>query len=390
MSNAFGYALVAALGNVVGALAVTRRAARELALIEHFVAFGAGFMLAVALVEVLPEAFARSGTAAPALVLAGYLAVHFTQHTLTPHFHFGEETHAVNRVAGTSALVGLLLHTFFDGVAIASAFLVRPALGVMVFIAIFLHKLPEGVTVSSLMMAGGRSGGQAIGAAAMLGAATLAGVALTDQISFLIHHGLALSAGVTIYVAASNLVPEFQGKRGWTLPTAFFAGAATFYVTKAPPWPPGTPGPGCRTPPRGSARRRVRSRGHRPSARCSGRPASPHPPRTRGRPERDPQAANELLRGAQSVSLRHVRGYRYRGASDLIHQSEMPVEWGCHREPIRCLGELLRHPPSVQLLQLSHRAKIEPRHAFLGTSVLRTGHVFAQHVSRFPFPLSRV
>src|SRR5437870_8180783 len=107
VSNAFGYALVAALGNVVGALAVTRRAARELALIEHFVAFGAGFMLAVALVEVLPEAFARSGTAAPALVLVGYLAVHFTQHTLTPHFHFGEETHAVNRVAGTSALEGL-------------------------------------------------------------------------------------------------------------------------------------------------------------------------------------------------------------------------------------------------------------------------------------------
>ncbi|PYP46475.1 MAG: ZIP family magnesium transporter [Gemmatimonadetes bacterium] len=233
MSSSLGYALIAALGNVVGALAVTRRAARELALIEHFVAFGAGFMLAVALVEVLPEAFARSGSAAPALVLAGYLAVHFTQHTLTPHFHFGEETHAVNRVAGTSALVGLLLHTFFDGVAIASAFLVRPALGLMVFIAIFLHKLPEGVTVSSLMMAGGRSGGQAVGAAAMLGVATLAGVALTDRISFLVHHGLALSAGVTIYVAASNLVPEFQGKRGWKLPAAFFAGAATFYVTKA-------------------------------------------------------------------------------------------------------------------------------------------------------------
>src|SRR3989441_8225360 len=66
----------------------------------------------------------------------------------------------------------------------------------------------------------------------MLGVATLAGVALTDQISFLIHHGLALSAGVTIYVAASNLVPEFQGKRGWKLPAAFFAGAAVFFVTQ--------------------------------------------------------------------------------------------------------------------------------------------------------------
>jgi ZIP family zinc transporter/zinc and cadmium transporter len=89
------------------------------------------------------------------------------------------------------------------------------------------------VTVSSLMMAGGRSSGQAIGAAAMLGVATLAGVALTDQIPFLVRHGLALSAGVTIYVAASNLVPEFQGKPGWKLPGAFFAGAAAFYVTKA-------------------------------------------------------------------------------------------------------------------------------------------------------------
>jgi ZIP family zinc transporter/zinc and cadmium transporter len=223
---------VAALGNVVGALAVTRRATRELVLIEHFVAFGAGFMLAVAIVEVLPEAFARSGAAAPALVLAGYLAVHLTQHTLTPHFHFGEETHAVQRMAGTSALVGLLLHTFFDGVAIGSAFLVRPALGVMVFTAILLHKLPEGVTIASLYVAAGRTPGQAIGAAALLGLATLGGVLVTDQVGVLARHGLAVSAGVAIYVAASNLVPEFQGKRGWKLPAAFFLGAGVFYATK--------------------------------------------------------------------------------------------------------------------------------------------------------------
>jgi zinc and cadmium transporter len=232
VSSALGYALMAALGNVIGALAVTRRAARELVLIEYFVAFGAGFMLAVAVVEVLPEAFARSGGAAPALVLAGYLAVHLTQHALTPHFHFGEETHAVKHLAGPTALVGLLLHTFFDGVAIASAFLVTPALGVLVFVGIFLHKLPEGVTIASLYLAVGRSGGQAVAAAGLLGLATLAGVVLTDRLGVLARHGLALSAGVTIYVAASNLVPEFQGKPGWKLPAAFFAGVGVFYVTK--------------------------------------------------------------------------------------------------------------------------------------------------------------
>lgn len=230
--TALVYALVAASANVLGALAVVRHARRSLRVIEHSVAFGAGFMLAVCLIEIIPEALARGGATAPLLVLAGYLAVHLTQHTVTPHFHFGEETHTVNAVAGNSALVGLLLHTFFDGVAIASAFLVGRELGLLVFVAITLHKLPEGVTISSLMLAGGRPARVAIEAAGLLGIATVAGVLLTDHLGFLVSHGLALSGGVTLYVAASNLVPEFQGKPGWRLPVAFFAGAATFYLTR--------------------------------------------------------------------------------------------------------------------------------------------------------------
>jgi zinc and cadmium transporter len=232
VSDALVYALIAALANVGGALVVSHGVTRGLLVIEYSVAFGAGFMLAVAITEILPEAFLRSGPAAPGLVLAGYLAVHLTQHTVTPHFHFGEETHAVKPAAGTSALVGLLLHTFFDGVAIASAFLVGRVLGVTVFLAILIHKLPEGLTIASLMMAGGRSGGAAIASAALLGAATVVGVVLTDEVGILVQHGLALSAGVTIYVAASNLVPEFQGKKGWKLPAAFFLGAGVFFLTK--------------------------------------------------------------------------------------------------------------------------------------------------------------
>lgn len=226
------YAFVAALGNVFGAMAVVRRAKRSLRAIEHTVAFGAGFLLALGFVELVPAALARSGAVAPALVLIGYLLVHLTQHALTPHFHFGEETHPVSAAAGTSALVGLLLHTFFDGVAIASGFLVQEQLGLLVFIAVLLHKLPEGVTISSLCVACGWTSGRAVRAAAALGAATVLGVLVTDWVGFLESHGLALSAGVTIYVGASNLVPEFQGKSGWRMPVAFFSGAGAFYVTR--------------------------------------------------------------------------------------------------------------------------------------------------------------
>jgi zinc transporter ZupT len=225
------FALAAALGNVAGALAVVRHLRRELRLIDACLAFGAGFMLAVAVLGVLPEVL-KEGPTGAAYVLGGYLAVHLAQHVLVPHFHFGEETHRLSRAAGVSAVMGLTLHTFFDGVAIASGFLVSGRLGVLLFLAVLLHKLPEGVTVASVMVAGGGSRGRAIGAAAVLGLATILGVLLTDEIAPLARHGLALSAGVTLYVAASNLVPEFQAKRGWLTALAFFGGVVGFIVTE--------------------------------------------------------------------------------------------------------------------------------------------------------------
>jgi zinc and cadmium transporter len=226
------YALTAAAANLIGAVVVVRGLRRGLRLIESFLAFGAGFMLAVAILGMLPEAFERSADAA-FYVLGGYLAVHLAQHVLTPHFHFGEETHRVSAAAGISALVGLSLHTFFDGVAIASGFLVSSRLGVLLFLAVFLHKLPEGVTIASLMLAGGQGARRALGAAMALGAATILGVVLTEVAAPLARHGLALSAGVTLYVAASNLVPEFQARRGWTSALAFFGGAAGFFAVQA-------------------------------------------------------------------------------------------------------------------------------------------------------------
>jgi zinc and cadmium transporter len=227
-----GYAVAAALGNVVGALAVVRHLRQGLRFIDGCLAFGAGFMLAVTVLGVLPEVFEASANAA-IYVLLGYLAVHLAQHVFTPHFHFGEETHRLSPTAGLSALLGLTLHTFFDGVAIASGFLVSPRLGILLFLAVLLHKLPEGVTIASVMVAGGQSRGRAVGAAAVLGGATILGVLLTEQVAPLARHGLALAAGVTLYVAASNLVPEFQAKRGWLAALAFFGGAVAFWVAEA-------------------------------------------------------------------------------------------------------------------------------------------------------------
>lgn len=231
--NAALFALAAAGSSLLGAWAVTHHARRGLAFIELCLCFAAGFMIALALVEAIPEALARDARTAAPVVLLGYILVHLTQHTLAPHFHFGEETHHVSAAARRAAIAGLALHTFFDGVAIASGFLVTPALGLLFFFAIALHKLPEGVAIASLVLASGGSPRSGLVTAAVMGLATVLGALLTDASGMLGRNGLALSAGVMLYVGASNLVPEFQQRRGWAVPLSFLGGSATFLAARA-------------------------------------------------------------------------------------------------------------------------------------------------------------
>jgi len=226
------YALAAAAASLLGALAVTTGARWGLRALNVMLAFAAGFLISVAFLDLFPEAIERTGEWAAVVALVGYLLVHLTQHTIGKHFHFGEETHAISRVVGMSALVGLLLHTFVDGVAVASGTRVSDALGLLVFVAVLLHKFPEGLAISSLFMAAGAGKRAALAAAGLLGAATIAGVFVTAHSGALATHGLGLSAGVTLYVGASNLVPELQAAPGWRVPVSFFAGCALYAAAR--------------------------------------------------------------------------------------------------------------------------------------------------------------
>ena len=227
------YALLAGSANVLGALMLTSRERWSARTLGTIVALSAGFLIAVAFIGLLPHAVERMGERTPAVALAGYVLVHVTQHVLGRHFHFGEETHEVSQVVGFAALAGLMLHTFVDGVAIASSFQVDAQLGTLVFVGIFLHKVPEGLAISSLFLAAGASRGRALAAATTLAVATVLGALLTDLVAPLAEYGLALAAGVALYVGASNLVPEFQHDRGWRLPAAFIAGIVLYLAAHA-------------------------------------------------------------------------------------------------------------------------------------------------------------
>src|SRR4029079_18773097 len=226
------YALAAAGANLLGAFAVTWRSRWSTRAVGAMLAFAAGFMISVSLLDLFPEALIRGGRGAAIVALGAYVAVHITQHVIGTHFHFGEETHHVSEAVSVAALVGLLLHTFVDGVAVASGLGVGGAVGALVFVAVILHKVPEGLAISSLFLAAGQGRLRALLAAAALGVATIAGVVMTEYVDALRENGLALAAGVTLYVGMSNLVPEFRARGGWRLSVAFLAGTGVYFAAR--------------------------------------------------------------------------------------------------------------------------------------------------------------
>jgi zinc and cadmium transporter len=221
--------VTAAIANGLGGAVVVQRN-WERRYLRYFVALGAGFMIGTAMLEMLPESMALAGSRAPLLLLAGYFLVHFFEHTLTGHFHFGEETHTEFGHRSYSVLFGLVIHTFFDGIAIASGFLVSGWLGWIIFFAVILHKVPEGFTASSVMLAGGSSRKMAWLASAVLGVATVLGVLTITVFTRSLSAGLPLSAGVTLYVAASDLIPEVNKEPGIGIALVVFVGVGLMVV----------------------------------------------------------------------------------------------------------------------------------------------------------------
>lgn len=238
--------VLAGSANVLGGLilASTGISSRYKSLLKYVLALGAGFMLAVIFIELLPKTFSlwksenEEALMIPMLLfLGGYLLTQFFEHTIAPHIHLGEEVHhceehIVSTKAAYTAIGGLLIHTFFDGVSIAAASQVEFSSGLLVFLAIFLHKFPEGFTIASLILATGKRLKHVIIATSLVGLTTFLGVLFGASLLFSVKYALPLAGGVTLYVAASDLIPEVNhhgGKKPF-VSLSVFAGVALFFA----------------------------------------------------------------------------------------------------------------------------------------------------------------
>src|SRR5437899_3161473 len=95
-------------------------------------------------------------------------------------------------------------------------------------IAILLHKLPEGLTIASIMIAASQPRKNAFLASLAIGVATMLGIVIVFLISGVekstVGIAFAFSAGAATYVGASDLIPEVNRSKNRVVPLIVFAG----------------------------------------------------------------------------------------------------------------------------------------------------------------------
>jgi zinc transporter ZupT len=230
---------IAACAEVLGGVLVLFRRKWPRTIQEYLLGLSAGFILALVFLELVPESLRAIGSLAPVLMLAGYAFLHFFEHTIVGHFHFGEETHQevmISRVASVSTVGGLLVHAFFDGFAISAGMQFDFFLGLLIFVAVLLHKIPEGLTVATVMLAAELPRRTALIASIAVGLATILGVLsvflLASISAGIVGMAFAFSAGIATYVGASDLIPEINHSRNRLIPLMVFVGMVLFYCGK--------------------------------------------------------------------------------------------------------------------------------------------------------------
>lgn len=214
----------ATVGSVVslagGMLLLTSVKKRE-QIIRFALPFGAGALLAAALLGALPEALHGKDEPLPVLcwALGGFLAFFVLERLLGWfHHHHHDDIEGEDRIKGQThanlVVIGDTLHNAIDGVAIGAAFLVNPSVGVATALAVAAHEVPQEIGDFGILLGKGMRPKRVVLVNLLSALATIVTALFTywlgSAVSLDMSPLLALAAGFFIYVAASDIIPDIH------------------------------------------------------------------------------------------------------------------------------------------------------------------------------------
>ena len=220
------FAAVAVLMTYAGGFLPLRAGFFSRAAMSRLFSMRAGILLAVAFTEVLPEAWRRhpvyAGWGALGAFVLLFVMGNFEMLDSCPEYLEQCRIHYL----GWTALSALSAHSFIDGLNLAVSFGAGVRAGAAVGLALALHKIADGFTLTSLFQQAGYSQEKSLWALSGVAAATPLGVYLSWRGFGGLPPSaeaalLGFAAGSFIYIAAGDILPRLHKSRD-TAGLAFF------------------------------------------------------------------------------------------------------------------------------------------------------------------------
>lgn len=218
------YSLVGGVFSLIGGLLLLWRYDLIQRLVTPLLSFAAGAFLSAALLDLLPEALETTLEPQPVLLslLLGFVAWFVMERLIMTSFlkhRTGQKVHSDHTESLPVLLIlGDSLHNFLDGIVIALAYAANPALGLTTALAVAAHEIPQEIGDFSILLYRGWPKRKVALINILQSLLTVPGVILgfylgqilEPQLPFL----LAASAGIFIYLAASDIIPEIHHRAG--------------------------------------------------------------------------------------------------------------------------------------------------------------------------------
>jgi zinc transporter ZupT len=177
------------------------------------IALSGGIVVAVALFDLIPEAFEAigDGRRVTTLVGAGFVLFFVAERFLVLHHRDEPEQARAHGDVGALGAGALAFHTFTDGLGIGLAFGLDAKTGILVLIAVISHDFADGINAVTFVLSQGGSRRAALRWLALVAVAPLFGALVGSALDVserTLAHLLALYAGVFLYIGATDLLPE--------------------------------------------------------------------------------------------------------------------------------------------------------------------------------------
>ncbi|MFQ5633630.1 MAG: ZIP family metal transporter, partial [bacterium] len=182
----------------------------------------------------IPEAANMIRTAVGLPLLLGFLFLYVLEKFIMVH---SCEAICEVHIVGWSSFIGLTIHSLTAGMALGAGSII-PEVSLFVFLAILLHKLPESLSLSSILLHESFTTSRLLATIFAFSLAVPIGafitVAIFDSFSqYVLGWLLAFSGGTFLHIAADDLLPSVhspESNRNATLST-FLAGVILIWVS---------------------------------------------------------------------------------------------------------------------------------------------------------------